>query len=148
MLKQETNDNPKNSSSQPKVVLAQSLFQTLFYSVNRGRKNCPLHIMLAHTIYDKCKGKGITTSLNRLGFFISDTEYKRQRALLSAYTYSKGKNDHVPLPAHLSTDEFTLAAIDNFDHQDSSSLSGKHSNHDTLIALFQNYRISNTKETK
>ena len=89
-----------------KWYLPNPYFRHYFILLTEVRKKSPLHVMRAHTIYnDKCKGKGLITSLNRLGFCISYTEYKRCRALLSAYAYYKGKNEHVPLPAHLSTNE-------------------------------------------
>ena len=43
----------------------------------------------------------------------------------------------IPLPSHFTRDGFTIAALDNFDFQDNSSLSGTHGTHDTALVLFQ-----------
>ena len=42
----------------------------------------------------------------------------------------------VPIPTHFSKDMFTIAVLENFDHQDRSSQTD-HSNHDTVSTLFQ-----------
>ena len=126
-------------ASKPKQIIAQSLFQTLFYSVHRGKEKSPLHVMLAHLIYDKTKSKTLITSLNKLGYCISYSEYRRCRDLLGGYALKKGQTERVPLPSHLNYKDFMVGAIDNFDHEDLSSMSGKHADHDTVTVLFQNY---------
>ena len=60
----------------------------------------------------------------------------------------KGSGHRVPLPAQLSTEDFTIAAIDNFDHEDNSSTSGKKANHDTVTVLFQNVSAANVQKRK
>ena len=78
----EKSDPIKNKRKiKPKVILAQSLFQKLYYDVHRGRRKTPLQVMLAHNVYDKCKSEELITSLNHLGFSISYIEYRRCRNL-------------------------------------------------------------------
>ena len=141
-------DTVTKQSAKPKVVLAKSLFNTLFYSVHRGRKKAPLHVMLAHSVHDRCKSKELITSLNRLGFCISYTQQRNCKANLTGYVVKKGSECRVPLPAHFNTEEFTIAAADNFDHEDSSTLSGKKSNHDSVTVLFQNLKDGDEQNRK
>ena len=51
-------------------------------------------------------------------------------------------------PSHVSKDKFTIGAVDNFDNPDRPSLSGKFSNHGTIITLFQVKPPKNTDETQ
>ena len=76
----------------------------------------------------------LITSLNKLGYCISYSEYRRWRDLLG-YALKKGQTERVPLPSHLNYKDFMVAAIDNFDHEDLSSMSGKHADHDYLRNL-------------
>ena len=139
----ECNPSPKvsgktKSPAKPKLFRAESLFQTLFYVVNNGDKRAPLPIMLAHTVYEKCKSRELLTTLNHLGYSVSYQTNRRDRNKLAAYTLKKSANDKMPLPSHMNREEFIIAATDNFDHDDKSSLSGTKSNHDTVVVLFQN----------
>ena len=133
----------KKVSAKPKVLLAQSLFQTLYYSVHSGKKKAPLQVMLAHSVYDKCKSKELMTSLNRLGSCISNSEYRRCKDRLEGNVYKKGLNQQVPLPSHINNDDFTIVAVDNFDHVDRSSMSGTKANHDTVTVILQNSNTDN-----
>ena len=47
-----------------------------------------------------------------------------------------------PIPSHLSCTNFTLGAVDDFNFQDRSSISGKSSTHDTAMVLFQDVSSS------
>nr|CAD7447617.1 unnamed protein product [Timema bartmani] len=42
-----------------------------------------------------------------------------------------------PLPGHFHKENFAIAVIDNFDHEDRSTISGTHASHDTVSDLFQ-----------
>ena len=53
------------------------------------------------------------------------------------FTYFQSKKEGVTNPSHISKDEFTIGAFDNFDHRERASLSGKFSNHGTALILFQ-----------
>ena len=52
----------------------------------------------------------------------------------------KHSDERLPLPSHLDVNELTLAAGENFDHNDDESMSGKKSSHDTVTVLFQKKR--------
>ena len=51
-------------------------------------------------------------------------------------------NQNVPLPSHFNTTEFTISAIDNFNHTDAATLSSKNDHHDSVMVLFQNINQS------
>ena len=56
---------------------------------------------------------------------------------LARYTVAESKDCHIPLPSQFTKENFAFAAFDNFDHQDQSTTSGKFSNHDTVMTLYQ-----------
>ena len=45
-------------------------------------------------------------------------------------------DDTVPFPSHFNRSMFTMAAFDNFDHEE-ATLSGIGGSHDTVMVLFQ-----------
>ena len=94
--------------------------------------------MMAHTVYNKCKSKELISTLNKVGYSISYTEYHKCRHRLAGYVYKSGLSTHMPLPAHINTKEFAMAAFHNFDHEDMSTTSGTKRNHDTVTVIFQN----------
>ena len=48
-----------------------SLFQIMFYNVQKGNKKTPMHLMTAHCIHEKCKSrKLITFCMNRMGLLL------------------------------------------------------------------------------
>ena len=46
-----------------KLLQANSLFQTMYYMINNGRKKSLMQVMVGHTLYDKSKSKELITSL-------------------------------------------------------------------------------------
>ena len=120
-----------------KMLKANSLFQCMFYMANNGRKKVPMHVMLAHAIYDKSKSRELITSCNNLGFCVSYPELLKLRALFGFYIICRYISEDIPLPSHFNKSQFTLVSIDNFDHHDASSLTGKHDTHDSAMVLFQ-----------
>ena len=68
---------------------------------------------------------------------VNYNDAQRARNDLARFTYFQSKNEGVPILSHFSKDEFTIVAFDNFGHSGRSSLSGKFSNHDTIMTLFQ-----------
>jgi hypothetical protein len=121
-----------------KLLKANSLFQTMYYMINNGRKKSPLQVMVGHTVYDKCKSRELITSLNNLGSSISYSEIQRCRNKLGAYVISRSKGGSVPMPSHFNITDFTVVAFDNFDHTDRSSTTAPKDSHDTAAVLFQN----------
>lgn len=137
----DTDCDDKATQKQNSVQL-HSLFQIIYYEMFHGQRKTPLHMMTAHSIYDKCKSKELITSFNRLGLSTSYTDLARSRNLLSSYAIKSCERTYTPIPSHFSSSGFTVGAFDNFDFEDSSSLSGKNSTHDTAMVLFQD--ISST----
>ena len=56
---------------------------------------------------------------------------------LTYFTYFESKKEGVTNPSHVNKDKFTIAAVDNFDHPDRPSLSGKVSNNGTAMNFFK-----------
>lgn len=113
------------------------LFQVLFYIVHRGRKTSPLQVLVGHSVYDKCKSRELITSLNRGAFSVSYNDVLRNRQLLSSYAVHVSGFNTTPLPSHFTSSCFTIGALDNFDFEDKSSVSGSESTHHTAMVLFQ-----------
>ena len=94
-------------------------------------------LMKAHSIYEKCRSKEIITRQNRLGLYVSYNKIKQYRSNLAKYAMLKSSENNVPLPSHFNKGMFTIAAFDNFDHTDRTSLCGLSSSYDTVSTLFQ-----------
>lgn len=135
-------NNSKPAQNRQQAVQLYTLLQIIYYNIFHGQQKTPLHMMTAHSIYDKCKSKELITSFNRLGLSISYTDLTRSRNLLSSYTIQSCEKNSTPIPSHFCNNHFTIGAFDNFDFEDSSSLSGKSSTHDTAMVLFQDISSS------
>ena len=98
--------------------------------IHNGTRKTPLHLQ-------KCKNRKVKTALNRTGMCISYNEIMSTREDLARYTIAESKDCHIPLPSQFTKENFAFAAFDNFDHQDQSTTSGKFSNHDTVMTLYQ-----------
>lgn len=122
-------------SSKSLFLKVVSLYQIIYYIMKKGTKKTPLHILNGIAVHDTCRGKSLINSLNRIGVSVGYVEVMRIRNDLAEYVLECGEQ-HVPLPSHFRTDMFTVAAFDNFDHNE-STLSGLNSTHDTVSVLFQ-----------
>jgi hypothetical protein len=127
----------KSQHAQLKAVKIHSLFQIMCYNLQSGTMKTPLHIMNAHAIYEKCKSRELITSFNRTGMCVSYKQLRSYRTDLAKYAALACKDYGIPIPSHFSAKEFTLAAMDNFDHPDKTSTSGLSGTHDTAMTLFQ-----------
>ena len=123
----------KKESNEDKITLPNFILQ---FTWQKG-KNTTQFIFWPQCIYEKCKSREVLTSLNKVGVSLSYNEVQRARNNLGRFTYFQSKNEGVPVPSHFSIDVFTIGAFVNFDHSNRSSLSGKFSNHDTVMTLFQ-----------
>ena len=56
--------------------------------------------------------------INKVGVSVSYNEVQKTRNDLARFTYFRSKNEGVPISSHFSKDEFTIGALDNFDHSD------------------------------
>ena len=131
-------DDDKNVSQTFDIPLKiKSLFQLIYYSFHNGKKKTPLHIMNSSALYEKCKSRELLTSFNRLGLCTSYKETKLHRNNLAKLAISRSNDTGIPLPTHFSKSQFTIAAMDNFDHSDFNSLTGTADTHDTAITRLQ-----------
>ena len=78
-------------------------------------------MMTVHAIYDKCKSRELIASFNHIGVCVSYRQVQKAKTDLDQYTPMQCGKVLVPIPCHFSKDMFTIAAFDNFDHQDRSS---------------------------
>ena len=120
-----------------KITKLKALYQIMYNNIQNGRRRTPLHLMAAHNIYDEGKSRELITSLNRTGVCISYNKTQRERKRLAHYTFKQGEDWGVPVSSHFVKENFTIAALDNFDHTDHPSTSGMLSNYDTVTVLFQ-----------
>ena len=109
-------------------------------------RETPLPVYLGVLLHTKTRKKGLVDALFELGLCIS---YDRVMCIstdlgnnVCQYYHSTG----AVCPPNLSKNVFTVAAVDNIDHNPSSSTS-KSSFHGTGISLFQNTKIENTSDT-
>ena len=93
--------------------------------------------MSSSAIYEKCKSRELLTSFNRLGLCPSYKETKLHRNSLAKLATSRSNDTGIPLQTYFSKSQFTIAAMDNFDHSDFNSFTGTASTHDTSMTLFQ-----------
>ena len=129
-----------------KVLRAHSLFQTMHYIVNNGKKKTPLQIMNAHITYNKSKSKELITIGNSLGHCVSYTSLRKLRFNFSARAAFLGEQSYVPRPIQFNDIEFCLGSFDNLDHTDLATISGMQSNHDSVMVLFQNKSMTRNKD--
>ena len=94
-------------------------------------------MMTVHAIYNKCKSRELIASFNHIGVCVSYRQVQKAKTDLDQYTLMQCGKVLVPIPCHFSKDMFTIAAFDNFDHQDRSSPTGVNSSHETVSTLFQ-----------
>ena len=130
------NDESHNFKDR-KVTKLKALYQITFYMIHNGKRKTPFHLMVSHNIYEKCKSQEVITALSRTGMCVSYNELMSAREDLPRCTIAESKDCHIPLPSQFTKENFAFAAFDNFDHQDQSTTSGKFSNHDTVMTLYQ-----------
>ena len=134
----EVDDN--NDDEQPKVSdekrrKANSLFQIMYFMLHNGCKRTPMHIMNSEAIYDACKSATLITSFNHFGLCTSYDELLRYQNDMASFTIESCEGG-VPFPSNFNSNMFTMAAFDNFDHEE-ATLSGIGGSHDTVTVLFQ-----------
>lgn len=66
---------------------------------------------------------------------LSYDEVEHLRTRLASYL-AQFNDTFIPLPSNFDSREFTIAAFDNFDHEE-NTISGLHETHDTVLVLFQ-----------
>ena len=105
-----------------------------------------MHAMLAQHQYAKGRSRELFTSTNCIGVTACYSDVRRSRRLLAAYAIQYTSTNDTPIPSTFRKDAFTIAAIDNADFADHSSLSGTESSLDTVTVLFQEaHAVPNSK---
>ena len=99
------------------------------------KSETPLHLLKAEMIHNTCRSKTLITSFNHYGLCVSYDELVRYHNNMASYILSTSAND-IPLPSHFDTNIHTVAAFDNFDHNENTP-SGLCSSHDTVSILIQ-----------
>jgi len=89
-----------------------------------------LHIMNSQAIYEACRSATLITSFNGYRLCISYDEVQRHHNDMGRFIV-ESSSDEVPFPSHFGSSQFTIAAFDNFDH-DEATLSGIGVSHDTV----------------
>ena len=118
-----------------KKMKMEVIFQILYYNIHNGSRRTPLNLMNSQVIHDKCKGRELITSMNHYGLSVSYNELQRYHDDVAGLIVDSC-NGKLPIPSMFDTGNFTVAAFDNFDHEE-AVLSGKGGSHDTVSVLFQ-----------
>ena len=134
---EEENNDPSSSRNDVTLLRIKALFQIMYFLKYKGPQKTPLHILLGLFIHQTTRSKSAITTLNHLGLSISYDHILRIRTCLACYTEMSCENC-MPLPSHFNPNNYTTAAFDNFDHND-SNISGLETTHDTVSVIFQNY---------
>lgn len=121
--------------SEQRCRQVQGLTQILYYILHRGRKKTPMHVMNSQAIYDACRSATLITSFNRYGLCTSYDEVQRHHNDMGRFIV-ESSCQRVPFPSHFASSQFTIAAFDNFDHNE-ATLSGIGGSHDTVSVIFQ-----------
>lgn len=92
----------------------------MHYNINQGGNKTLLHKTNANIIYEKFESHGLITLLNRTGLCVSYKEIKKHRNNLAKLTILNSKSNRITMPNHFVPNQFTLGALDNFNHSDNS----------------------------
>ncbi|KAE8741877.1 hypothetical protein FOCC_FOCC012580 [Frankliniella occidentalis] len=105
----------------------------------------PLHLGLS--LYSHSRSKQLTDHLHGLGISISSNRVMEITSTLCKLVVERAKEEKVVCPPNLKKGVFTVAAIDNVDHNPSSTTS-RGSFHGTSISLFQLVKSETEGETR
>ena len=100
------------------------MLQIMYYLRTKGRKKVPMHMMVGHNVYARDRSKTILTIFNRVMACAGYKQIRKACSLLASYTIHLAKNNEVPLPSNLTTEDFTEGMLDNANYIDRASLSG------------------------
>ena len=103
---------------------------------NRRRQETPLPIYLGLLIHSKFRNSCIIDELNRLGISVSYNRVKYLERKMGHTVLGQFTVENLVCPTEMRTGLFTVAAVDNIDHNPSARTS-KDSFHGTAISLFQ-----------
>ena len=90
--------------------------------------------MNSAAIHDTCKSKTLILSFNKFGLCIIYDELMCIHYDIVFYTVQSAENE-MSFPCSVDANKFTVATIDNFDHN-KGTLSGIGLSYDTIAVLF------------
>lgn len=94
-----------------------SLYQIPYYEMFHRQRKTPLHMMTAHSTYDKCTNKEIISSFNSRDMPSSYADLTWSRNLLSSYAIMS--RERAPqFPVTSAAVIFTVGALNNFDFEE------------------------------
>ena len=127
----------KRMSSQSMQLQSSVVFQILCFILNH--KKTPLHVAFAQAIHTICKSRKLIGLFNKFGLCICYGSLCRLDTGLAkrAINMSEASSHLIPLPSTILNKIPINAAIDNFDHEESTK-SGKKGSHDTVMIITQN----------
>ena len=92
------------------------MVQILYYNIHSGRKLTPFHVINSVQICKRCRSKELITLFNKSNLCISYQSIKQHRQNLARLAIVQSNISKVLLPIHVSPEEFTVVAFDNFNH--------------------------------
>lgn len=142
------------TESQPSITVSQAI---LFNFQRRTSTSCksrhslnreqPLSLYIGMNIHTETRSKTIITKLYDLGLSVSYDRILQLENHLATAICENFQNKGMVVPAQLRHELFTVGALDNLDHNPSST-TAKDSFHGTGISLFQFPTVSNLGVTQ
>jgi len=103
---------------------------------NSRKRECPLPMYIGLVLHAETRRRGLIDKLNHLGLSISYNRVLEISTQLGNHVCDRYEETGVVCPPNLNTGLFTTAAVDNIDHNPSST-TAQGSFHGTGISLFQ-----------
>ena len=116
------------------------------YRSNLNREP-PLPLYIGLNVHSRTRSKALIKDLHSLGISVSYHRVLEIEEWLASSVSERYESDGVVCPAHLRKGLFTVAALDNQDHNPSSS-TAQGAFHGTSISLFQNVDSSHQGEMR
>lgn len=147
------------SNSKVTEKIAENIAQIILFNCVKRRKNDasyarhnidreqPLPIYLGLMIHSETGQRKMVDELNAMGFSISYSRVLDIERALAVKVCEKYVEDGCVCPPSLSEGVFTTAAIDNIDHNPTSS-SANYSFHGTGISLIQHFNNQHNEDSK
>ena len=113
----------------------ESLLQIMYYHVTHGRHKKQRNIMNAHTWYEKCKSRELSTAFKKQCLCISYKSIKFQWSNLAKFTFLHSLLGLVPLLGHFDTQSCSILALDNPNNVEIISISGRKPEHNAVFQI-------------
>ena len=142
-LKDQDSTDSQANLTVPQIILFNSKKRASSYVNSRHSlyKEPPLPLYIGLKVHTKTRSKKIITQLHELGISVSYDRVLQLENQLATAVCENFQTKGVVVPAQLRHGVFTIGALDNLDHNPSST-TAKGSFHGTGISLFQCPRYS------